>query len=197
MCEEHFDKKTDGNIIYQETMTKSWYLKLELLSIEAVFNLIWPGLVFVPIIFFVFYITNALTFAGTLFGCTVIILICWFVSLLRFLHYYSISDRFLIKYSIIDDRIIILNVSTGACIFNFHLSEISCIEAPYYKARCLWGKYVLRDFFTSYKRCLLISSPLEEYKQHIPKHKQRIPVGYSKEMMLKLKELFFLYDVQS
>jgi hypothetical protein len=101
----------------------------------------------------------------------------------------------LIKYFVVDDRIIVLNVKSGVCIFYFHISEISYIEAPYYKARCLWGKYVLRDFFSSYKRCLLISSPHEEYKQHVPKYKQRIPIGYSEEMMLELKELFSLYGV--
>ena len=195
MREEYFDKKTDERIIYQETMTKSWYLKLELLSIEGIFTGMLFALVFVAIILFMFYILNGLTLISAILGCVVLTLFTWFVLLLAFYHRYVTSDRFLIKYLVVDGRIIVLNVKTGVCIFHFHLSKISCIEAPYWKARYLCGKYVEWKNFGSFKRCLLISSPYEDYKQNIPKYQQRIPIGYSEEMMLKLKELFSRYGV--
>ena len=106
----------------------------------------------------------------------------------------SRSYRFRIKYSVVGDRITVSNLESGICIFDFHLNDVSCIESKYNNSNYL---KVNRDgtkemskrghsftFIWCNKPCLLISSPRDEYKQ-------RIPIGYSEEMILKLKELRF------
>ena len=186
MCEEYFDKKTGGHI-YQENMPTFW--SIELPGCNEFYATMLIGFVLVSSTLFAFFIRDAFLYTCTLLGGVVFILVTWLLNVRRIFSYKTRFDEFRIKYAVVGDRIIVSNIKTGICIFNFQISEIACIEAPFYKSKYFYGKHVMRKYiFGSKKRCLLISSPHDEYKQ-------RIPIGYSEDMILKLILLFSRYGV--
>jgi hypothetical protein len=186
MCEEFFDKKTDG-IVYQEKMPT--FESIELPGCNKFYATMLIGFILISSILFAFFIRDAFLYTYTLLGGVVFILITWLLDVRRIFSYKTRFDEFRIKYVVIDGRIIVSNIKTGTCIFNFRVSEISCIKAPFYKSKYFYGKHVMRRYiFGSKKRCLLISSLHDEYKQ-------RIPIGYSEDMIVKLILLFSRYGV--
>jgi len=192
VSEEFDDINSDRNVLYQESMPS--YLSLELpgairwtcliMFLFVTMLSLW-GLVSL----FIFEPGNRdpFVFIYTLLGVVVLSLLFGLYFVLMVFGAFFRSDDIMIKYMVLDDRIIVSNISTGTCIFNFRLDEISFIESTFARSSYLShyrGKlYSATDFFAfSNKRCLLISSPHD-------KHKQRIPIGYTEDMMLKLENL--------
>ena len=190
MNEESCDANSDGNVIYQESMPS--YLSLELpgairfscliMILFVVMLSIW-GLI--SLLIFGPEFRDPFTFIYTLLGGVALSLFFGLGFMLATFARYFKSDCIMIKYVVLNDRIIVSNISTGMCIFNFRFDEISFVESTFPNSRYLfnyWGELCLtkRIFVLSDKRCLLISSPCDQYKQ-------RIPIGYSEEMRLELK----------
>jgi len=198
MNEESCDANSDGNVLYQESMPS--YLSLELpgairfscliMILFVVMLSIW-GLVSLFLLDpnirnpFIFDIRDPFILIYTLLGVVALSLFFGLGFILATFARYFKSDCITIKYVVLNDRIIVSNISTGMCIFKFRFDEISLVESTFPNSIYLfnyWGELCLtnRIFVCSDKRCLLISSPFDQ-------HKQRIPIGYSEEMRLELK----------
>lgn len=201
------DTKAGDSITYQENMPS--YFMLEIPA-----AMIWYSVmltVLVAVAYFALRSQNFDPFYDTSVYLQVMVgtfCICLFFVLIALLRVFKSSGEYMIKYSVLDDHIIVSNIQTGICIFNFRISEIACVESVYSMScyadsKCfadvkrkqrpmsshyLFHPFLFRPFAYCMKRCLLISSPNDELKQ-------RIPVGYSKDMRLKLKNVFSYYGV--
>jgi len=194
MNEESCDANSDGNVIYQESMPS--YLSLELPGAIKFFCQIMAQFVTLLSIWGLvslwvfelgrFGIHDLGTFIYALLG-VLGLSFCFglYFGLITFAGHFQ-SNYFMIKYVVLNDRIIVSNISTGTCIFNFHLEEISFINSTFPESCYLFNylgslRLARRIFMFCNRRCLLISSPHDQ-------HKQSIPVGYSEDMRLELKK---------
>ena len=185
MHEEMFDKKTNCDIIGQEGMPP--YLILELPAIMKWVAIMFFILTLTLFCVFTFVISDVFLLTVTFFVGIIVILLVYGIGLPLAIFVRSLeSDQFMIKYSVVNDHIIVSNVKSDVCIFNFHLSEVLCIESTYNKSRYLnhvnEKMKIKHNFVFCDKRCLLISSSRDEYAQ-------LIPVGYSDDSMSKLKDM--------
>jgi len=188
MNEKFFDAKSDVNvksgdsIIYQESMPS--YLELELPYVMSTSLLC----AIVPLLFvLVISMVHPHPVGGffTFLIMLVVFLLLW-LFMMCVVHIRShLHGHLMIEYTIFDDRIIVSNIATGICIFDFPIREISYTKSVFHKSQYLsgnTGRQSVMDkifIFCTSKPCLLISSPHDEQKQ-------RIPIGYSKEMILEL-----------
>jgi len=183
-----FDAKSDINvklgdsIIYQENMPS--YLELELPYVMSTTLLC----AIVPLLLVLVLLMAHPHPFGVFFIFLIMLVVFLFLWLSMMCGAYIRSHLYghlMIKYTVFDDRIIVSNIATGICIFDFPISEISYTKSVFHKLQYLSGntgrQSVMDRIFTccTNKPCLLISSPHDEYKQ-------RIPIGYSKEMILEL-----------